>query len=88
GSTGELISSGMLDKKFKRVLSMAGLSDIRFHDLRHTFATLLLKKNVPAKVVSHLLGHSTIGITLDTYSHVITEMQDIAVAAINEILDY
>lgn len=80
------ISAAMLNHKFKQLLETAKLPDIRFHDLRHTNATLLLKQNVPAKIVSNILGHSSIGITLDTYSHVITEMQDVAVNAINNIL--
>ena len=49
---------------------------VRFHDLRHTHATLLLRANVPAKVVSERLGHATTGITLDTYSHVLPGMQE------------
>ncbi|PON13755.1 hypothetical protein C2W62_32695 [Candidatus Entotheonella serta] len=47
----------------------------RFHYLRHTCATLLLQQGVHAKVVSELLGHSSIGLTLDTYSHVLPDMQ-------------
>ena len=53
-----------------------GLPDIRFHDLRHTCATLLLGKGVHVKLVQELLGHSTIAITLDTYSHVLPGMGD------------
>jgi integrase len=48
---------------------------IRFHDLRHTTATLLLAQGIHPKVVSEMLGHTTIGITLDIYSHVLPEMQ-------------
>ncbi len=47
-----------------------------FHDLRHSHATQLLRLGIPAKVVSERLGHSTIGITLDTYSHVLPGMQE------------
>ncbi len=54
----------------------AGLPNIRFHDLRHTCATLLLSKGVHAKLVQELLGHSTIAVTLDTYSHVLPGMGD------------
>ena len=49
---------------------------VRFHDLRHTHTTLLLRQGVHPKVVSERLGHSTINITLDTYSHVMPDMQD------------
>jgi integrase len=60
---------------FKPMLATAGLPVIRFHDLRHTSATLLLAAGVHPKVVQERLGHSQIGITLDTYSHVVPTMQ-------------
>ena len=53
----------------------AGLQKVRFHDLRHTEATLLLTEGVHPKVVQERLGHATIAITLDTYSHVVEGMQ-------------
>ena len=49
---------------------------VRFHDLRHIHATLLLRQGTHPKVASERLGHSTIGITLDAYSHVLPDMQD------------
>ena len=64
----------------------AGLPDIRFHDLRHTCATLLLTKGMHAKIVSEMLGHSSIAITLDTYSHVILGMQEVAASAMEDVL--
>ncbi|MGE5584939.1 MAG: tyrosine-type recombinase/integrase [Bacillota bacterium] len=54
-----------VNSKFKRLLPLAGVPDMRFHDLRHTNATLLLEAGVPATVVSERLGHSGSGITLD-----------------------
>lgn len=57
-----------------------------FHQLRHTAATILLLKNVNPKIVSEMLGHASIAITLDTYSHVLPNMQDSAVAAMEETL--
>lgn len=61
---------------FKRLLSMAGIdTSVRFHDLRHTHATWLLMDGIHVKIVSERLGHSSIRITLDTYSHVIKGMQ-------------
>jgi integrase len=59
---------------FKLRLAAADLSDIRFHDLRHTLATLLLAAGVHPKVVQERLGRLQIGITLDTYSHVVPTM--------------
>ena len=68
------------------LLKHAGLPQIRFHDLRHTYATLLLCKNVNPKIVSEMLGHASIAITLDTYSHVLPDMQDSAAKATEGVL--
>ena len=59
----------------------------RFHDLRHSHATHLLRAGVHPKVVSERLGHAGIGITLDTYSHVMPGMQEHAARALNSILE-
>ncbi len=72
--------------RFKPLLKRAGLPKIRFHDLRHTCATLLLSKNINPKVVSEMLGHSSISITLDTYSHVLPTMQESAIRALEDAL--
>ena len=65
----------------------AGLSaETRLHDLRHTCATLLLSRNVNPKIVSEMLGHANIAITLDTYSHVLPDMQEKAARALEEAL--
>ncbi|MDP9266351.1 MAG: site-specific integrase [Chloroflexota bacterium] len=71
---------------FQRVLKDAGLPRIRFHDLRHTAATLLLGCGVHPKIVSEMLGHSTIAITLDLYSHVTPTMQREAAAVLDSVL--
>jgi integrase len=85
--TGEPLDRRAVTKlKFKPLLKQAGLPEIRFHDLRHTCATLLLTRNVNPKIVSEMLGHSTIAITLDTYSHVLPNMRDQAAAAMEEAL--
>jgi len=66
----------LVRRHFKPILAKAGLpSSIRLYDLRHTCATLLLKAGVHPKIVSDLLGHSTVELTLDTYSHVLPDMQ-------------
>jgi integrase len=61
----------LTSRRFKPLLKRAGLPHFRFHDLRHTCAMLLLTQNVNPKVASDMLGHSSIAITLDTYSHVL-----------------
>jgi integrase len=67
-------STNLVKRSFHPLLKKAGLPDIRFHDLRHTCATLLLRANVNVKIVSEMLGHSDIGVTLRIYSHVIPDM--------------
>ena len=71
--------SNLRNRSFKRVKTRSGVrEDLRFHDLRHTCATLLLSDGVNVKVVSEMLGHASIAITLNTYSHVLPDMQDSA----------
>ena len=64
-----------LDKQFKKLLAANGLPEIRFHGLRHSYATFMLSQGVNAKIVSSTLGHSTVSITLDIYSHPDVSMQ-------------
>ena len=78
--------SNLRNRHFARLLDRAKLLKIRFHDLRHTCATLLLSRNVNPKIVSEMLGHSSVSITLDIYSHVLPNMQDSAVRALDNIL--
>jgi integrase len=72
-------------RDFYPLLERAGLPRMRFHDLRHSSATLLLELGVHPKVVSEMLGHSQIGITLDLYSHVTATMQQQAVTALDDL---
>lgn len=78
--------TNLRQRSFAKLLKRAKLPEIRFHDLRHTCATLLLVRNVNPKIVSEMLGHSSISITLDTYSHVLPDMQDSAARALEEAL--
>jgi integrase len=82
-----MIPHNIAKRSFKRYLVKAGLSrEIRFHDLRHTAATLLLASGVNAKVVSEMLGHSNVAITLRIYAHVLPHMQQSAVQAMDTML--
>jgi len=72
-------------KKFPKLIKKYDFSPIRFHDLRHTHATLLLQQGVHPKIVSERLGHSTVNITLDTYSHVLPNIQKEAVKKLNNL---
>ena len=70
----------------RQLLKKADLpADVRFHDLRHTAATILLIKGMHVKLVSEMLGHSTITLTLDTYSHVIPAMHSDAASAMDAV---
>jgi integrase len=85
--TGTIINpSNLRNRSFKPLLKRAGLRQIRFHDLRHTCATLLLSKNVNPKVVSEMLGHASVRITLDTYSHLMPDTQEKAARALEDVL--
>ncbi len=66
-------------EQLNALLEKADLPHIRFHDLRHSAATLLLSQGVHPKVVQELLGHSTINMTMDVYSHVLPSMQQEAI---------
>lgn len=72
--------------KLQRVLKRASLPRIRFHDLRHTFATMALQNGVDVKTVSSMLGHYSAGFTLDTYAHVTTDAQRQAAQTMGNIL--
>jgi integrase len=75
GLHGNYLNPRYILKMFAQVLRDAGLPHLRFHDLRHSAATLLLGMGVHPKVVQEILGHSQIGMTMDTYSHVLPSMQ-------------
>jgi integrase len=76
----------LLHYHFFPLLKRAGPLHIRFHDLRHTAATLPLGRGVNPKIVSEMLGHASIGITLNTYSHVLPDMQREAARAMEAVL--
>ena len=75
-----------LIRNFKAILRQAELPDIRFHDLRHTAATLMLQQGIHPKVVQERLGHADIALTLNTYSHVLPDIQEEAVQKMDRVL--
>src|SRR5581483_3044221 len=83
---GHLYTSRDVYVQFKKLLKRAGLPNIRFHDLRHSAATILLDLGIHPKVVQEMLGHSQIGMTMDIYSHVLPTMQMEAVSRLNDVL--
>ena len=84
--TGGPISPDSILHMLHRVLKRAGLPKVRFHDLRHTFATLALQNGVDIKTVSGMLGHYSAGFTLDTYAHVTTAAQRQAANTMDNVL--
>jgi integrase len=86
GENGRPMRPWTLTRKLERILERAAFPHIRFHDLRHTCATLLLSKGVHPKFVQELLGHANISITLERYSHVIPAMGDQTRKAMEDVL--
>lgn len=90
-SRGTPVNPNNVSRSFVAIVRAATMPDgsklrnIRLHDLRHTSATMMLRAGIPAKVVSERLGHATIGITMDLYSHVTEDMQKDAATRIGEI---
>ena len=80
------ISPDSVNNMLKRVLARAGIPKVRFHDLRHTFATIALQNGVDIKTVSGMLGHFSAGFTLDTYAHVTTSAQKEAADTMGNVL--
>lgn len=86
-SDGQTPSPNMISKAWQRACKKAGVRVIRFHDARHTHATILLQQGIHPKIVQERLGHYSIQITLDTYSHVVPGMQESAADGFDKVLN-
>jgi len=84
--TGLPLDGKNVTRAFQRLLRRAGLPKRRFYDLRHSCATLLLVQGVPARVVMEILGHSQIGLTMNTYTHVLPELSRAAASGMQKFL--
>lgn len=80
-------TDNLAKRRFLPALSRAGIDKIRFHDLRHTYASLLLANGAPMKYVQHQLGHSSITMTMDLYTHLLPEVNDKCVNLLNSIVN-
>jgi len=80
------LEPGNVVRSFKRALKRAALPNMRFHDLRHSCATLLLVQGVAPRVVMEILGHSQISLTMDTYTAVIPALQREAAAKLDALI--
>ncbi|HFD2031396.1 TPA: tyrosine-type recombinase/integrase [Clostridium perfringens] len=85
--TGNYLNESNVRKTFKKILNRCDLKEIRFHDLRHTFATRLFENGVPPKTVQTLLGHSDISTTLNIYTHVMKNTKDEAINKIDFLFE-
>jgi len=85
--TGGYVQPGYVRLRFHELLAKVELADIRFHDLRHSAATILLTMGVHPKVVQELLGHSSIAITMNVYSHLLPSMQSDAMGMVNVVFE-
>src|SRR5690348_1274549 len=83
---GTAIDARNVTREFHALLKDAELPPVRFHDLRHTAATLLLAQGVDPRTIMETLGHSQISLTLNTYSHVLPALQNEAADKLDEIL--
>ena len=83
---GAPMNPSTLTHNFARIARRAGLPGTRFHDLRHTFVSLMLLASIHHKIVSEMLGHSTVAFTLDVYSRVIKGLGQAAVRRLDEVL--
>ena len=83
---GTPIQPSALTRMFKRRARPIALPPIRLHDLRHTWATLALQTGVPVKIVSEILGHASVTIACDTYSHVSPAMQADATTRVSALV--
>ena len=86
-TVGTLMEPRTMQRKFKAILRTAELPNIRYHDLRHTAATLLLAQGVDPRTIMETLGHSQISMTLNTYAHVVPALRRVAAEKMDAILN-
>ena len=84
--SGKEIDPSMCSHQFHQIVKRSGLENVRFHDLRHEFASLMLLKGAPPKVISEALGHSSVAFTMDTYATILDGMQAKAMALLDGVL--
>ncbi len=83
---GKPMDPSVLTHNFARIAKRASVESVRFHDLRHTFASLMLLQGAAPKVISEALGHASVAFTMDVYSHIIEGMQENAMALLDQVL--
>lgn len=83
---GEPLNPSVITHNFQRIAAQVGIKGVRFHDLRHTFASIMLLRGAKPKVISEALGHSSVAFTMDVYSHIIEGMQEDAMKLLDEVM--
>ena len=83
---GTPLTASNIRRDFRKLLAASGLPKIRFHDLRHTAASLMLNHRIPVLMVSKRLGHSKPSITLDVYGHLIPSKQEEAAQLMDDLM--
>ena len=83
---GQSLNPSVVSHNFHKIALQANLPGVRFHDLRHTFASLMLLRGVSPEIISKALGHSSVSFTMDIYSHIIDGMQSDAVKLLDDLL--
>ena len=87
GQFGKPLDPATLTRNFQKLTRKAEIGNVRLHDLRHFHATTLLRSGIHLKVVQERLGHASIAITADTYSHVAPSLQQAAASAFADVMD-
>ena len=85
--TGTPLDARTLVRYFHQVLDAAGITNLRFHDLRHSCASFLLAQGVPVKMISEMLGHSSTSFTMDVYGHVLPKLQQQAATEMDAVFE-
>jgi len=80
-----LDANNMVKRRFHYTLKLAGLNRIRFHDLRHTYASLLISQNLPVKFIQGQMGHSSVKVTIDRYGHLMPDVYQKGIDALDNI---
>jgi integrase len=83
---GKPLAPSFLNHTFAKIVRKAGLKGVLFHDLRHSFASLMLLNGVAPKAISEALGHSSVAFTMDVYSHILPDVQKEAMTLVDEVL--
>ena len=83
---GQPLNASVVSHNFHKLALKSGFNGVRFHDLRHTFVSLMLLRGVSPKVISEALGHASLAFTMDTYSHIIKGMQEDAMKLLDDVL--